>query len=105
MVNYDIDHIYPKALFSGNANVKSELKDSLCNLEILSSKANKEKNDKKLIDINDKVIKNEISKSSGIPEKEFDKYSNVSNLDALIKLRLKNTKEIFKNDRDKMLMN
>lgn len=104
-VSYDLDHIYPKAQFAGNSNVKAELKDSLCNLEILSSKANKEKNDKKLIDINDKSIINEISKSSGINSTDFEKYSNIANIDAMISTRLKDLKDVYDTSRDSMLMN
>ena len=104
-VDYDLDHIYPKAQFNNNSNVKSELKDSLCNLEILSSKANKEKQDKKLSDITTADIINEISKSSGIETSEFEKYSNIANIEYLVKLRLEIIKKSYKDDRDKMLSN
>lgn len=104
-VNYDLDHIYPKALFSNNSNVDANLKDSLCNLEILSSKANKEKNDKKLLEINSAEVKNEISKSSGISYTDFVKYSDISNINDLIRERLSILKEVYSTNRDKMLMN
>ncbi len=104
-VSYDLDHIYPKALFSNNSNVNTNLKDSLCNLEILSSKANKEKNDKKLLEINLVEVKNEISKSSGIKYSDFAKYSDISNIDDLVKERLAILKDIYSTNRDKMMMN
>lgn len=104
-VNYDLDHIYPKAIFSNNANVNSNLKDSLCNLEILSSKANKEKNDKKLFEISSEEVKNEISKSSGINCEKFTKYSDITNIEDLIDERLTNIKEVYNSNRNKMLTN
>ena len=46
-VSYEIDHIYPKALFNSNTSntlVIQDYKDSLCNLQILSAKANNSSN-------------------------------------------------------------
>lgn len=104
-VSYDLDHIYPKALFGSNSNIKQEYKDSLCNLQILSSKANTSKNDKKLYEISDKSIINEISKSSGISENDFDKYSDVSNIEELIHFRISELNDIYTNKRNTMLNN
>lgn len=104
-VNYDLDHIYPKALFASNGNIRQELKDSLCNLEILSSKANTSKNDKKLMEITEKNIINEISKSSGISKEDFFKYSDITNIDDMIELRLSQLDKVYKNERNTMLMN
>ena len=104
-VNYDLDHIYPKALFRNNRLVTQELKDSLCNLEILSSKANTSKNDRKLNEINDEMVKDEIMKSSGIKISDFTKYSDISNIDKMIKERLAKIKNIYNVNRNNMLKN
>ncbi len=104
-ISYDLDHIFPKALFAGNDNVNVQYKDSLCNLEILSSIANEKKNDKKLEEIFDESIKNEISRSSGIKQSDFSKYSDITNLDDLVKYRLKLIKKQYNDNRDSMLNN
>lgn len=103
-VNYDLDHIYPKADFI-NDNINKDYRDSLCNLEILSSSANKEKNDKRLEDISDKSIMDEISKSSGIPIKDFDKYSKFANIESMVSVRLEQFKKCYDQSRDTMLKN
>ena len=79
------------------------LKDSLINLEILSSKANESKNDKYLNQITDSSIKNEISKSSNIPITEFEKYSDITNIDDLKELRKKVFLDIFNKNRSTTL--
>lgn len=102
-VNYDLDHIYPKAQFNKNRNVNQNLRDSLCNLQILSSQANKEKNDSKLTDVTEPSVIDEITKSSGIMYEDFSKYSSISNIDDMINSRLIEFKKIYKDERNKML--
>ena len=102
---YDLDHIYPQKLFKSNDNLNQFLKDSLINLQILSSSANESKNDKQLSEITDSSIQNEIEKSSYIDKKDFIKYSNIDNIDDMSKLRLKKINEIYTTERSKIINN
>ena len=102
---YDIDHIYPQALFKGNNSVEKQMKDSIINLEILSSAANKSKNDNELTKITDASIIDEITKSSGIKEKDFRKFSDLSNIKELKELRCKSFKGIIESKRESMITN
>lgn len=102
---YDIDHIYPQDKFKNNSNVNQHLKDSLINLEILSSSANESKNNKDLKEVNENDIKDEITKSSWIPETEFTKFSDISNITDLLSFRLNKFEEIFTEDRNRVINN
>ena len=102
---YDLDHIYPQKLFKSSAEKYNILKDSIINLEILSKHANESKNDKRLVEIEDKSIQDEISKSSYINIKDFVKYSDINNIEDLVKERKKALLSIFEKDRNKILNN
>ena len=103
--SYDLDHIYPQALFKSNPNIDQNYKDSLTNLQILSSSANESKKDKKLTSIDDESIKNEIEKSSYIPISDFEKYSDINNIDNLRKLRMEEIQKIYSEKRDTIINN
>lgn len=104
--DFEIDHIYPQAKFNNNENVDSSLKDSLCNLEILSKASNESKKDKDLNNIMfDESVKNEVSKSSYIDPQDFVKYSDISNFESLRKYRLAKFENIFNEKRNKRINN
>ena len=95
---YDLDHIYPQKIFGKKYQY---LKDSVYNLEILSSKANEAKNDKSLVAVyTDISIRDEICKSSYIKEADFNKYSDIENIESLVSYRHKIIKDIFNNKRN-----
>ncbi len=103
---FEIDHIYPQAKFNNNGNIDSSLKDSLCNLEILSKDSNEAKKDKDLNNILfDESVKNEVSKSSYIDPKDFIKYSDINNFENLRKNRLAIFQAIFDEKRNKIINN
>lgn len=103
--SYDLDHIYPQKLFRSNDSLNQNMKDSLINLQILSKKSNEIKNDKKLDDINDLEVINEIVKSSYIKPDEFKKYSDILNINELKDYRLEIILKIFKEKRNSLINN
>ena len=102
---YDLDHIYPQKLFKANKSLDQNLKDSLTNLQILSKKSNEIKNDKKLNDISDIEVIDEIVKSSYIQPEDFNNYSDVVNLDKLKDYRLQKILNIYGDERTSIINN
>lgn len=94
-ISYDVDHIYPQALFKGNQYAPQQLMDSLTNLALLPKKDNIKKSDNKLNEITDSWLKNQVTKYELIGEKDFDKYSDITNIEDLKKLRGNDIKDIF----------
>ena len=68
---------------------------NLCNTALLPKKSNISKGDKLLNRVTDPWLKNEISRMTGIPEKDFDKYSQLNNFSDLINLRRKKFLDTF----------
>ena len=104
-VTFDIDHIIPQAKFSNNNLVNSLMKDSLANLAILPSKDNKSKNDKALNEITDPWLKKQIIEFSGIKEQDFDKYSDITNINDLKKDKISEYLTVFSAKRNTILSN
>jgi hypothetical protein len=82
--NTDVDHIIPQSFFdrSNIVNAKN-IKNALFNLCPLPSKENVSKTNKKLRDIDDKWLIQQIEHYSNIKENQFNKFSDVSNWEAL----------------------
>ena len=99
---YEVDHIYPQADFKDNDNVDQKLKDSYFNLALLPKKENIQKSDKKLKDLTDDWLKQEVSKYTEISLADFTKYSSLSYIDDLRKERLEKFKSAFKELRDNL---
>lgn len=78
--SYDIDHIMPQALFDTSDSVTSDrVKHALFNLCPLPAKENKRKGKKKLSDLDDRWLIDNIKLFALIEEEEFSKFSKVSN--------------------------
>lgn len=102
---YEIDHTIPKALIKGHRNVPAWFMDSLVNLSILPSIDNNSKKDRRLSDIKGTSTGNVVSKFIGIEESDFDKYSDLANLNDFIESRKQLFKDTFKTKRQSMLAN
>lgn len=83
---FHVDHIYPQEKLTGNSLI-SENKDSLYNLCLLPGQENKNKSKKALKEITDPWLKQYITHVTGINEDDFVKYSDLTNLEDLKRLR------------------
>lgn len=82
-VSFDVDHIIPQELFKDNVSIDQTFKDSLVNLALLPTKDNISKKSKRLNEITDPWLKTQITTYTKIEEADFDKYSDVTNIDDL----------------------
>lgn len=102
---YEVDHIIPQAKFAENNSVNRNMKDSLANLALLPKKDNISKKDKELREITTPWLKQSIVTYTGISESDFEKYSNIANIDSLKELRMKLMLDTFDEVRTKELTN
>lgn len=102
---YEIDHTIPKALLKDHPNVPEWFLDSLVNLSILPNIDNNSKKDRRLSDINGTSIGNVVSRFIGIEESDFDKYSDLANLNGFIESRKELLKNTFGSKRQSFLAN
>lgn len=72
---------------------------------MLPKKQNISKSNNRLIEISDLWLKNQIETFTEIPEKDFLKYSDFSNLDNLKEFRKSKFLEAFSSKRDVILNN
>lgn len=102
---FDVDHIIPQSAFEGNLSAKPELKDCLANLCILPRRENMKKRDKLLQTLKEEAwLGDQIEKFTGIQRDEFEKYSSISDIEALIEKRRPYFIEIFSELRGKILI-
>ncbi len=94
-ITYDVDHIYPQSLFKDNEFAPQVLMDSLTNLALLPKKDNIKKSNRRLNEITDPWLKSQITKYELIQEQDFDKFSDVQNIDQLKTLRGTDMKDVF----------
>lgn len=98
----DVDHIMPQSLFDGSNIPNAEnIKNSLFNLCPLPSKDNTKKTNKKLKNIEDPWLIQQIEHYSNIPQNQFENFSNVTKWSELRDLRRSFFEEDFikkKND-------
>jgi len=91
----DVDHIIPQTLFDSSSISKAtSIKNSLFNLCPLPSKDNIKKSNKRLNQIDDQWLKDQIKYFAKIKESEFDIYSDIQNWE---KLRI-NRRSIFETE-------
>ncbi len=78
--NTDVDHIIPQSVFDrSNIENSKNIKNALFNLCPLPSKENVSKTNKKLKEIDDKWLIQQIEHYSGINENQFYQFSDVGN--------------------------
>lgn len=104
-VQFDVDHIIPQEKFNHNRIVNANLKDSLINLCILPKKSNISKSSKALNEITNNWLKQQITTYSEISSEDFEKYSDVSNIDKLHDYRLDKYLKAFEEKRTSLISN
>lgn len=103
--SFDVDHIIPQEIFSGNSAIDQLFKDSLVNLALLPTRDNISKKSKRLNELTDGWLKNQIAEYTGIEEKDFQKYSNVTCLPELREQRKELFTTAFGKNRESKLVN
>lgn len=102
----EVDHIMPQSLFDESRYPNKEyLKHNITNLALLPKKENISKGNKKLIEINNIWLKQQIFKYESILETDFSKYSNLNNFEDLRTSRSKLFLDCFSNSRNDILNN
>ena len=83
--SFDIDHIYPQAMFeAGNGLLNPLDENSLANLALLPSNVNKQKQNKPLNSTSfNNSVRHDIALYEGIDSNDFDKYSKAENFQEL----------------------
>lgn len=106
--NYEIevDHIIPQSLFTESTIARKEiLKDNLLNLGLLPKNENISKGRKKLIQIDQQWLKDQILKYEFIKEEDYVFYSNINNYQEIFKNRKSYFETAFKDKRNGILNN
>lgn len=101
----EVDHIMPKAKLENNSMIPIGYRDALFNLELLPKEDNNQKKDKTLNEISDSFLKKSLSRYCDIDVADFDKYSDVSNIEDLKQTRLNLLLELFGTTRKTELSN
>jgi hypothetical protein len=100
---FDVDHLIPQETFTGNNVIDQNLKESLINLALLPSKDNNSKKAKKLNEISDSWLRQQIKTYTGLTDADFEKYSNIANISLLKEQRQAIYCKVFREERNKML--
>lgn len=101
----DVDHIMPEEKFSGNNMVDQTLKESLINFALLPKKDNIKKGSRALNEITDSWLKQQIIKFEEIEERDFDLFSDITNIAKLQHHRQALFLEAFDSKRNSVLSN
>lgn len=104
----EVDHIIPKSLFDlSNIEDKTIIVNNLYNLQLLPKSLNCSKNSKKLNQIDNEWLKQQITKYSGITEEKFNQFSvlNDNTLGELRELRENSILSAFSIKRENILNN
>ncbi|MBE6221259.1 MAG: DUF262 domain-containing protein [Rikenellaceae bacterium] len=102
---FEVDHLYPQEKFKDNCMVDISNKDCLCNLSLLPKKENVSKNNKSLREIVDTWLIQQIATYADIQQHDFEKYSDLSNIEELKSHRKTLYEKAFKEIRDSKLAN
>lgn len=102
---FEVDHLYPQDKFKDNDMIDISNKDSLCNLSLLPKKENISKSNKALKEIVDPWLIQQITIFADIQQCDFEKYSDLSNMDELKCSRRPLYEKAFKETRNSKLAN
>lgn len=102
----EVDHIIPQSIFNKSALAnKDSIQHNIYNLALLPKDENISKSNKRLVEISDQWLKDQIKKYAFIDENQYGAFSDLNNLDKLKQLRSKILLEAFDEKRDKILNN
>ena len=106
--DYDIevDHIIPQSLFAASSIKRSDvIQHNILNLGLLPKSENVAKSNKRLVEIIDPWLKDQITKYEFIAETDFAKYSDISNYQDMFEYRKSIIIDAYKDARTHMLNN
>lgn len=101
----EVDHIMPRARLENNSMIPAGYRDALFNLELLPKEDNIQKKDKALNEISDSFLRQSISRYCDVAIEDFDKYSDIANIEDMKKARLEMLLDVFKRMRKTELSN
>lgn len=104
-VLFEVDHLYPQDKFKDNDMIDISNKDCLCNLSLLPKKENICKSNKALKEIVDPWLIQQIAAYADVQQSDFDKFSDLSNINDLKLKRGPLYDKAFKEIRDSKLTN
>ena len=104
-VQFDVDHLYPQDKFRENSMVDISNKDCLCNLSLLPKKENICKSNKALKEIVDPWLSKQIVDYADIAQRDFGKFSDLSNIKELKQYRAQLYEKAFTELRTSKLTN
>lgn len=102
---FDVDHLYPQDKFKDNSLVDISNKDCLCNLSLLPKRDNISKSNKSLNEIVDPWLIQQIETYTDVKKCDFEKFSDLSNIEDLKTYRQTQYKNAFTEKRDSKLKN
>ncbi len=102
----EIDHIIPQTLFENSTiNDKEHIKDSIFNLGLLPKKENISKTNKRLIEITDDWLKDQIANYEFVTPDQYQFYSDITNYQTIFAQRKRLFAEVFGGLRDQKINN
>ncbi len=106
MQTIDVDHIIPQSLFE-NSSIpnKDSVVHSILNLGLLPKNENISKGKKRLIEVTDEWLKNQIKKFEFVTEEQYSTYSDITNYERIFEERLTIFKDAFDTKRTHLLNN
>lgn len=104
--NIEIDHIIPQSVFKASAMQDNQtVMHNLFNLGLLPKDENIGKSNKRLVEVMNQWLKDQITKYEFIDEKDFRKYSDLNNFEEFKKFRSEIILKAFDEKRDAILNN
>ena len=104
----EVDHIIPQEAFkNATITINSNAQHSLYNLGLLPKSENISKSNKRLNDIHDSWLKDQIKKYEFIDESDFNEFSDLTNYQRLFDAHYELIKKVFSEhgNRDRILSN
>lgn len=102
----EVDHIIPQTLFlNSRLPNKEALMNSLFNLALLPKGDNVSKSNKRLIEITDQWLKDQIVNYAFVNQNDFAKFSDISNYQELKQQREEKFLDVFTKGRESLLLN
>jgi hypothetical protein len=102
----EVDHIIPQDLFKNSVIANKEvIVHSLFNLALLPKNENASKGKKRLVEITDNWLKDQIEKYAFISKDDYQMYSDINNFDKLKELREPIFLKAFTVERENILNN
>lgn len=80
---YDVDHLVAQSFFTDNDAIDQIYKNNYLNFSVLPKGENIEKTNKKLSEISDEWLKEQIKKYAGISDEDFEILSDLSKISKL----------------------